>query len=99
MRIRSPFGRPTSACRAVGRRLQEYLDGEIDDDRLRVDIATHLEACRACGLELTTYREVKQSLARERPPVPPAALDRLRRFGEELVAEDGADPSASPEAR
>jgi len=91
MRLLGRFRRTTTDCRAVGRRLQSYLDGELDDRR-RDDIAAHLEACRDCGLELTTYRAVKESLARERPPAAVDVLDRLRSFGEQLTAGEGDDP-------
>lgn len=87
MRLRDRFLRPPRECRAVGRRLQAYLDGEIDDRR-RDEIAAHLDACRDCGLELATYHEVKASLARERLPVADDALERLRRFGDQLVTGD-----------
>ena len=91
MRLRGRFRRTTTDCRAVGHRLQSYLDGELDDRR-RDEIAAHLDACRACGLELSTYREVKESLARERPPVAVDVLDRLRSFGAELTAGGGSEP-------
>jgi anti-sigma factor RsiW len=90
MRLRTRFWRPSTDCREVGRRLQSYLDGELDDGA--DEIAAHLDACRACGLELETYREVKASLSREQPPVAPDALDRLRSFGDELVTGEVADP-------
>jgi anti-sigma factor RsiW len=76
--------RSTVDCRAVGRWIQSYVDDELEPDR-RGQIAEHLEACRRCGLELSTYREVKASLGRERPEVAPDALDRLRRFGAALA--------------
>lgn len=87
MRLRIPFTRSADDCHAVGRRLQSYLDGELDD-RTRAEIAAHLEACRDCGLEFSTYREVKTSLSRERTPVPADTLERLRRFGDDLVTGD-----------
>jgi anti-sigma factor RsiW len=89
MSLLSRFRRSTD-CRAVGRRLQAYLDGEIDDLR-RDQISEHLDACRACGLELSTYREVKGSLSRGPTPVADDALDRLRRFGDELATSDSPD--------
>jgi anti-sigma factor RsiW len=86
MSLLSRFRRSDN-CRAVGRRLQSYLDGEIDDVS-RDQISAHLDACRACGLELSTYREVKGSLSRGPQPVADDALDRLRRFGDELATSD-----------
>jgi anti-sigma factor RsiW len=81
--------RPLS-CHEVGKVLQHYLDGHIDD--LTADkVAEHLEDCRRCGLELTVYQEIKVSLARQSPALPDAAVARLRRFGEQLLR-DGSEP-------
>jgi anti-sigma factor RsiW len=93
MRLRARFLRSNADCRAVGRRLQSYLDGELDDRRCD-DIAAHLEACRDCGLELKTYQEVKESLSREQPPVAADMLDRLRSFGDDLVTGEPVDPES-----
>ncbi len=67
--------------------LQSHLDGEVDDD-FAEKIATHLEACRDCGLELATYAAIKTSLAGRMPTVDPTALDRLRAFGDEITGAD-----------
>jgi anti-sigma factor RsiW len=78
--------RPLS-CREVGKVLQRYLDGHVDD--LTADkVAQHLEDCRRCGLELTVYEEIKASLARQSPVLSDAAVLRLRRFGEQLLGGD-----------
>ncbi|MEL7207926.1 MAG: zf-HC2 domain-containing protein [Actinomycetota bacterium] len=84
MSLLSRFSRDRTDCRAVARRLQSYLDGELDERR-RAAIAAHLDACRDCGLEAEAYLEIKGALGRTRRPVDPSAIDRLRRFGESLT--------------
>jgi len=71
-------------CMQVGRRLQRYLDGDLDDLTAR-RIMRHLEDCRRCGMEASAYTEIKASLARRAVDVPDAAVTRLRAFGEQLV--------------
>ncbi|MDA8391573.1 MAG: zf-HC2 domain-containing protein [Actinomycetota bacterium] len=67
----------------MGRVLQAYLDGCVQQPAAgRLD--EHFAHCRDCGLEIEVYRQLKQSLRRSGPEVPPAALDRLRRFAAEL---------------
>lgn len=83
--------RPLS-CREVGKVLQRYLDGHIDELTAE-KVAEHLEDCRRCGLEMTVYTEIKASLARQSPEVPETALIRLRRFGEQLI---GNGPESEP---
>jgi anti-sigma factor RsiW len=78
-------------CREVGRVLQRYLDGELDEHRSRL-LAAHLEDCRRCGLEAATYQRIKSALAANQRPVPADALARLRQFGERLAC--GDDPRA-----
>ncbi len=73
-----------ASCMQVARQLHAYLDGEIDDVTAR-RIARHLEVCRRCGLEASTYTEIKRSLPRRGEPVPDDALERLRRFGNDLI--------------
>lgn len=73
-----------ASCMQVARQLHAYLDGEIDDVTAR-RIARHLEVCRRCGLEASTYTEIKSALARRGEPVPDEALERLRRFGNNLI--------------
>lgn len=79
--------RPEVDCREVGKVLQSYLDDDVEDD-FAAKISAHLEACKHCGLEVETYRRIKASLAARMPAVDPAALERLRRFGDELIAGD-----------
>jgi anti-sigma factor RsiW len=71
-------------CMQVGRRLQRYLDGDLDDLTAR-RIMRHLDDCRRCGMEAAAYTEVKASLARRASDVPDGAVTRLRAFGEQLV--------------
>lgn len=73
-------------CRQVGRRLQRYLDGDLDDLTNR-RVLHHLESCRRCGMEATVYTEIKASLARRRTVLPDDAVSRLRAFGQELLRE------------
>jgi anti-sigma factor RsiW len=90
--IRRSWGRrnkPEVNCREVGRVLQSYLDGDVEEDFAR-KIAGHLEACRHCGLEFETYRMIKASLSARMPEVDPAAVERLRVFGERITS-DAAD--------
>ena len=87
--IRRSWGRrdePEVDCRAVARVLQTYLDGDLDDD-FAAKIGAHLDACKHCGLEFETYRQIKSSLARRLPEVDPAAVARLRAFGARIAGE------------
>ena len=70
-------------CRELGKVLQSYLDGDLEPD-FADKIGTHLENCRKCGLDLDTYQRIKDSLAAKLPEVDPAAIARLRQFGNEL---------------
>ena len=74
-------------CRRVGKVLQRYLDGTVDDHTAR-RVAAHLDSCRRCGFEVSTYRELKRSLTRRDAPVDQLALTRLRAFAAELAAGD-----------
>ena len=87
--IRRSWGRrrkPEVNCREVGRVLQSYLDNDVEED-FAAKIASHLEACKECGLEVETYRRIKESLAGKMPEVDPAAIARLRTFGAEITNE------------
>lgn len=70
-------------CHELGKVLQSYLDGDLEPDFAN-KIATHLEKCRKCGLDLETYQRIKDSLASQLPEVDPEAIARLRQFGNEL---------------
>lgn len=85
---RSMWGtKDMASCREVARQLNAYLDRELDDVTAQ-RIARHLDACRRCGLEASTYAEIKAALGRRSDPVPDEALLRLRRFGDELLDHD-----------
>ena len=73
-----------ASCVEVARQLQAYLDHEVDEVAAR-RIARHLEICRRCGLEASTYTEIKSALGRQGEPVPDGALERLRCFGNNLI--------------
>ena len=83
--------RPLS-CRQVGKVIQHFLDGEIDD-ATKARVAEHLDNCRRCGLGADTYLQIKAALARSATEPSADALGRLREFGERLAA--GHDPGAS----
>ena len=75
-------------CRQVAQVLQAYLDGELDPDTAHM-VHDHLEECRRCGLEASTYRAIKSAIpiaeATATPvEVDPQAIERLRRFAENL---------------
>lgn len=72
-------------CHDVGKRLQRYLDDEVDDERLARRVAEHLEDGRRCGLEAEAYREIKAALARQASILPDTTLHRLRCFGHQLA--------------
>lgn len=71
-------------CRDVGKVLQSYLDGELDELLAR-RVARHLEMCVLCGMRIETYMEIKRALRRTAGSPPQDALDRLRAFGQELA--------------
>lgn len=85
--------RPLS-CREVGKLLQRYLDGEVDDQSAR-KVGEHLEDCRRCGLEVEVYGEIKAALARQAPTLPATTLRRLRVFGDQLADEPPAPDRGS----
>ncbi|MDP8929430.1 MAG: zf-HC2 domain-containing protein [Actinomycetota bacterium] len=77
-------------CREVARVLQSYLDHELDQRTAR-KVSHHLEDCRRCGLEASTYRELKQRLSDLGQPVDPEVVERLRVFVDKLM--EHAEPS------
>ena len=76
------------SCRQVGRLLQAYLDHELPDTRA-VLVADHLDDCRRCGLEASSYRWLKARLAGLAPGTDDCQLGRLRAFADAL-ADDAA---------
>ena len=84
--FRFASGKPMQ-CDEVGRLLQHYLDGRLDERRA-IRLAAHLEDCLRCGLEADTYERIKGSLAERRGSVPADSLARLREFGERLARGD-----------
>lgn len=76
-----------SRCQHVARVLQSYLDGEVDSMTEKM-VAEHLEVCRRCGLAANTYQAIKTAIASTAPTpdaVDTEAVDRLRRFADELA--------------
>lgn len=81
--------REMRTCHAVGQWLQHYLDSELDPPVV-AQVEEHLETCVRCGLEVDTYSRIKSALAESRGESPAliddeVALERLRRFADELV--------------
>ena len=74
-----------ASCHEVARVLQNYIDREVDERTAR-RVARHLEICRHCGLEVSTYEEIKHALGRHTPALDPAALQRLQAFSQNLTA-------------
>jgi len=95
IRHRHSHGSAMASCREIAKVLQTYLDGQTDDNTAQ-RVARHLEACRRCGLEARTYREIKAALARRVPIVDELAPERLRTFvtsrTETPPAADGEPP-------
>lgn len=88
---RVPPARDVATCREVGRVLQSYLDGHVDELTAR-RVTRHLAMCRRCGMEAETYTEIKRALARRGEGVDPDAVARLRAFGAQLVEGSPDDP-------
>ncbi len=76
-------GDDARACAEVLDALHAYLDAEIDDAGL-ASIDAHLDACRRCGLEIDTYRRLKDAVRSTGNGLDPTVLTRLRRFAAEL---------------
>lgn len=75
-------------CHQVAKVLQAYLDGEADPATAHM-VHDHLEVCRRCGLEASTYRAIKAAIpaaaALDAPvAVDPHAVERLRQFAADL---------------
>ncbi len=75
-----------SDCHQVAKVLQSYLDGETEAPASSM-VAEHLEVCRKCGLEASTYLAIKTAIAANSPestPVDNDAVARLRDFADGL---------------
>lgn len=79
-----------SECHQVAKVLQSYLDGEVEPATSSM-VAAHLETCRKCGLEASTYRAIKAAIAAGAEVSGPEsdAVERLRRFADGLEQGDG----------
>ena len=65
-------------CRTAVRQLWDYLDGELDDQRM-VEVRQHLLTCRKCLPHAEFGRRFIQALsrARERHVMPPAVRSQV----------------------
>jgi anti-sigma factor RsiW len=77
-------------CHEVGRVLQTYLDGELNEARVAM-VTAHLEYCRRRGKVGDTYERIKESLAHVAQqglihPMDQLSIERLRRFADTLCA-------------
>ena len=86
-----------ASCTQVMSVLQSYLDGHTDEVTAR-RVASHLGACRRCGLEAATYVEIKAALARRAAPLDEASLQRLQAFAESLFEGARGGETGSGEA-
>lgn len=71
-------------CREAQRRLEAYLDGELNTER-RLALEAHLPACPACRASLAERRALHGWLDRLPPPALPATFtaDLMRRIDAE----------------
>lgn len=79
-----------ASCMHVARVLQAYLDGEVDEIAAR-RVSRHLDICRRCGLEATTYTEIKLALSHRAQPPPADSVNRLHAFASQLVEQPPRD--------
>ena len=84
------IGPSRSECHQVAKVLQAYLDGETPAPTSTM-VAAHLEVCRRCGLEASTYLAIKTAIAAspsasalDASAVDAGAVDRLRSFADTL---------------
>ena len=83
MKLKRVFWRrnkPEVSCREVGKVLQAYLDGELENETEKV--AAHVEHCPRCGLEAETYTKIKRALGSPDTDLDGQTVARLREFGE-----------------
>lgn len=74
------------SCREVGLRLQSYLDGELDENRVN-QIRNHLDACVCCGLDAEAFTEIKSGLAQLGTTSDGDAITRLKEFSARISEE------------
>lgn len=74
-----------SRCVEIGRRIQTYLDDGLDADGA-AKVASHLDACRRCGLTADDYRRIKAALADGADTLPTGPLQRLHALATELAS-------------
>jgi anti-sigma factor RsiW len=72
-------------CVEIGRHIQSYIDDGLDP-AARAKVASHLHACRRCGLTASEYRHLKTALAQAASPLPPEPLQRLQSLAADLTA-------------
>lgn len=88
--------RERARCMRVARVLQSYLDGEVEPPTARA-VEEHLEECRRCGLEASTYTAIKVAIATCQDPasitVDADAVRRLTAFARRLSRDDGDLPT------
>lgn len=87
--------RQVASCLEVARVLQCYLDGELDQLSAR-RVERHLEICRRCGLEASTYTEIKSALRRHGEPPSAATVHKLQQFAEHLSKDPPVEPATGP---
>ena len=83
--MRSWWRRRPLLCPEVGRTLQSYLDGRVDDE-WAARVNAHLEHCRRCGMEAETYAELKYALGRRETTLREDTLANLRDFAAKLAS-------------
>ena len=73
-------------CTEVARRLQTYLDGELEDD-WRERVQAHLEECKCCVVDEAAFSAIKMELSTLTAPPESDALARLRDFSARIAEE------------
>ena len=73
-------------CTEVARRLQAYLDGELEED-WRERVQAHLEDCKYCGVDEAAFTAIKMELSTLSAPPESDALARLRDFSTRIAEE------------
>ncbi len=80
-------------CLPTSRVLQAYLDGETDE-RSAGRVVRHLQDCRRCSLQASTYQAIKQVVAARGGTVDELPLHRLRAFTRSLRTAGQAEPDS-----